>query len=105
MRGQLKLTKEDKEWAYRVKERDLFKCVICGNPERLNAHHIIVRENNETKFDIENGLSLCPKHHFFCRKISAHNNPLGLFLWLEKHRPVQLNAVKAKLELILNAEC
>ena len=103
MRGQLKLTKEDKEWAYSVKARDGFKCVICGESERLNAHHIIVRENHATKLDIENGLSLCPKHHFFCRKISAHNNPIGLFLWLERNRQDQLIYLRGKMEEVLNA--
>jgi predicted restriction endonuclease len=102
MRGQLKLTAEDRDWARKVKERDGFVCVICGERERLNAHHIIVRENHETKFDVENGLSLCPTHHFFNRQISAHNNPLGLFIWLEKNRPQQLAYLKNKLEEILN---
>lgn len=102
MRGQLKLTKEDKEWANKVKERDGHKCVICGNAERLNAHHIIVRENHKTKFDVDNGVALCPKHHFFDRQISAHNNPLGMFLWLEIHRPAQFNYVKTKMWEILN---
>lgn len=103
MKGQLKLTPEDKQWANAVKERDNLKCVICGATERLNAHHIIARENHETKFDIQNGLSLCPLHHFFNRQLSAHNNPLGLFIWLEKNRPEQLAYVKSKLEEIINA--
>ena len=102
MRGQLKLTPEDREWAQKVKVRDCWSCVICNNKERINAHHIIARENHETKFDVENGISLCPKHHFFCRQISAHNNPIGFLLWLEKHRPEQLLYVKSKMEEILN---
>ena len=102
MRGQLKLTSEDKEWARQVKERDGLRCVICGSPERLNAHHIIVRENHETKFDVQNGISLCPKHHFFCRQISAHNNPLGFFLWLEKNRPEQLQYLKFRQLALFN---
>ena len=87
----LKLTEEDKAWAKSVKDRDGWKCVICGNTERPNAHHIIARENHETKLDIHNGLTLCPKHHFFSRQISAHNNPIGIFLWLKINRPDQLN--------------
>ena len=102
MRGQLKLTPEDKAWADKVKERDEWKCVICGESYRLNAHHIIVRENHETKFDVMNGLSLCPKHHFFCRKISAHNNPIGLFFWLEVNRPEVLEYLRIMQEKILN---
>jgi len=101
MRGTLKLTKEDIEWANAVKDRDGRKCVICGNPERLNAHHIIVRENHSVKYDLMNGLSLCPLHHFFNRQISAHNNPLGLIMWLEKNRPEQLNYLKEKMNAIL----
>jgi predicted restriction endonuclease len=98
----LKLTIEDKNWAKSVKERDGFKCVICGDTERLNAHHLIVRENHETKYDVENGLSLCPKHHFFSRKVSAHNNPLGLFVWLEVNRPYQLDYVRSKMKELLD---
>lgn len=101
-RGQIKFTKEDKEWAKAVKDRDEWKCVICGSKERLNAHHIIVRENHETKLDIQNGITICPKHHFFCRQISAHNNPLGFFMWLENNRPEQLAYLKTKMELMLN---
>jgi len=96
MRGVLKLTKEDKAWANAVKDRDGRRCVICGKTERLNAHHIIPREIHETKHDILNGLSLCPNHHFFSRTISAHNNPLGLILWLIKNRPEQFDYLKRK---------
>jgi hypothetical protein len=98
----LKLTPEDKAWANAVKDRDGRKCVICGDTERLNAHHIIVRENHETKLDVMNGLSLCPTHHFFNRQISAHNNPVGLFLWLEKNRPAQFYYIRSKMEILLN---
>lgn len=101
MKRILKLTNQDKEWANSVKDRDNWTCVICGSKERINAHHIIVRENLELKFDINNGLSLCPKHHFFCRKISAHNNPLGLILWIQKNREEQFNYLKIKMEEIL----
>lgn len=101
---QLKLTKEDREWADKVKDRDGRSCVVCGSPVRLNAHHIIPREVHETKFEIMNGLSLCPKHHFFSRKISAHNNPLGLFIWLEENRPEQLGWCRNKIKEILQDE-
>ncbi len=101
MRGKLKLTPEDRIFSKAVKDRDLNKCVICGDTTRLNAHHIIVREHLATKFDVLNGISLCPKHHFFCRQISAHNNPLGFFMWLEVNRPEQLNYLKERMREIL----
>ena len=101
----LKLTKEDKEWAKAVKDRDNFICVICGEKERLNSHHIIVRENHLTKLDLNNGITLCPKHHFFCRQISAHNNPIGFFMWLAKNRPYQFNYLKEKMQEIMMEDC
>ena len=99
--GVVKYTKEDKLWALKVKERDLFKCVICGKTENLNSHHIIVRENKDTKYDINNGLTLCSNHHIFDRKISAHNNPLGLFLWMMRNRKEQLKYLLLKQEGLL----
>jgi predicted restriction endonuclease len=95
----LKLTDEDKLWADSVKKRD-GGCVICGATYRLNAHHLIPREVKETKYDIDNGLSLCPKHHMFSRKVSAHNNPLSIVLWLMKNRKWQLDYVLKRLEEI-----
>ena len=104
LKRRLKLTKEDKEWAKAVKERDGNMCVVCGETERLNAHHIIVRENHETKLDVQNGISLCPTHHFFNRQISAHNNPIGFLMWLEKNRPKQLNYLRKKMQEILDGD-
>jgi hypothetical protein len=38
-------------------------CRICGSDYRLQAHHIRSRTNQATRFDLENGLSLCSKCH------------------------------------------
>lgn len=51
-------------WAYKVKKRDGFKCVICGSDEDIQAHHIIpVFFSEEHKYDIGNGVTLCKKCH------------------------------------------
>lgn len=94
MRGRLKLTDADKRWAQKVKERDNNRCVICGTDFRLNSHHIIPRENHDMKYELVNGITLCAKHHMFCREISAHNNPLAFFIWMEQHRPDQLDILR-----------
>ena len=88
----VKTTKEDKEWAQQVKERDK-SCIICGQTERLNAHHLIPREIEEFKHDLDNGVSLCPSHHRFSRRLSAHQNPIAFIIWLEENRPRQLNKI------------
>lgn len=98
----LKLTPQDKEWSKAIKERDGYKCVICGSTLKLNSHHLIARENHICKFDINNGITLCTKHHFFCRKISAHNNPIGFFIWLELNRPEQYQYCIWKMQEIIN---
>ena len=107
MKGRRKVTKEDKEWARLVKVRDEGQCVICGAIDRLNAHHIIPREIEETTHDLQNGITLCPKHHRFSREISAHQNPLAFFLWMVKNRNYQLNYLKDKINGIgrLAEEC
>lgn len=88
--GKRKVTKEDKEWAKIVKARDDNQCVICGNEERLNAHHLIAWENKEFRFDKRNGISLCPSHHRFNFKLSAHQAPIAFIEWMKKNRPMQL---------------
>jgi hypothetical protein len=77
----------DDAWATMIKARDNWCCVICGSDYRPSAHHIIPRENRETRYDEWNGLTLCTKHHKFCRIISAHNNPFAFFLWLQFYKP------------------
>ena len=94
-KGQIKFTKEDRDWAERVKIRDEYRCIICGTINLLNAHHIIPRENHTFKYNILNGVTLCSKHHMFSREISAHNNPLAFFKWLELNRPAQYLYLKA----------
>lgn len=91
----------DRAWADAVKDRDGWKCVICNDPLKPNAHHIIPRENKICKHDIDNGITLCIKHHKFGREISAHNNPIAFFFWLAENRPVQFdNARKRSMEIL-----
>jgi hypothetical protein len=68
------LNKKDKIWSSEVKDKCHNMCVICGDTERLNAHHIIPREFRETRWLLENGVALCPKHHKW-GLFSAHRNP------------------------------
>ncbi|MCK9428748.1 MAG: HNH endonuclease [Candidatus Omnitrophica bacterium] len=89
-----KLAKRDsnkryKEWGNSVKDRDGRACVICKETKLLNAHHIIPREIPEFRWDVDNGVSLCPKHHKFNFKFSAHRNPLAFLLWFLYNRTAQ----------------
>ena len=86
-----------KEWALAVKERDGFKCTICGRTDYLDSHHIIGRENKELRFNVDNGITLDKNHHRFSREISPHKNPFVFFEWFREHRKEQY---KKLLELI-----
>jgi hypothetical protein len=83
----------EKEWAHLIKSKDNYACAICGNSFKPNAHHIVPREHKDFKFAEDNGITLCTKHHKFSRIISAHNNPLAFFCWLQAFRsPLYLTA-------------
>ena len=109
-KGKIKMTPADYDWAAEVKKRDGWACVVCGRENLtnyinkkgkeckvcINAHHILPRELHGTKLDISNGISLCVDHHLFSRDLSAHNNPLAFFIWMEKNRPKILQYLKEK---------
>ena len=52
-------------WRTEVFKRDGYKCVICNKREgALNAHHLVGWNwCKEKRVDIENGVTLCKKHH------------------------------------------
>jgi hypothetical protein len=78
--------KADKEWSREVRARDGC-CVVCGAVQKLNAHHILPREIIKTRHNLDNGITLCPKHHRFSKQeISAHQNPFAFFVWLRHNR-------------------
>lgn len=89
-------TKKFKQWSIDVKKRDKNKCVICGRTEFLHTHHIIPRENKIFRFDINNGITLCAKHHKFSFEISPHKNPFIFFIWFNKHRIEQSSSLYSK---------
>lgn len=91
-------------WAYTIKERDRWACVICGSTFKPNAHHIIPREHKDFITNMDNGITLCTNHHKFSRFISAHNNPLAFFLWLERFQPHLFLLAKERTKAFLKGE-
>lgn len=88
-----------KLWSEAVRGRVGFKCEICGiergainengKPVKIDAHHFMNRDITDCplKFDIRNGISLCPKHHKFSSDESFHMNPVVTMNWVQKNRP------------------
>lgn len=63
-------------WRSAVKIRAKRKCEfpICKKVKKLNAHHIESFTTNKTlRYDLENGICLCPTHHKF-GWLSAHRS-------------------------------
>jgi hypothetical protein len=53
-------------WANLVKRRDGSKCQLADDTcsEQLDAHHILPwREHPALRFDLNNGITLCSRHH------------------------------------------
>ena len=86
--------KKDEEWRKLVKERDNSRCVICGDMKLVHIHHIIPREQQNTRHNILNGISLCAKHHKYSFEISAHRNSFAFYLWLMINRDFQFEYLK-----------
>lgn len=52
------------EWRECVKKRDGYACVVCGIKEDLCVHHIKTRrERKDLILNVENGITLCQRHH------------------------------------------
>lgn len=78
----MKRTDENLAWRKEVLDIDDNKCIICGDgPKFLNAHHLIPKNFKKWRYDVNNGVALCPKHHIL-GKFSAHKNPMWFSRWL-----------------------
>lgn len=61
-----------KDWRIKVLYRDKYRCVKCGNDKYLHCDHIIPWKGNENvRFDVENGQTLCAGCHL--KKGREHN--------------------------------
>jgi len=84
------------DWKIAVKERDNYTCQICGQTNQPNAHHIVDKKFKEFKFDVENGLTVCPGCHTF-RFRSAHKNPLWFVAWFKTNHPERYDYLMGKV--------
>ena len=78
--------KAHREWRQKVLDRDNNDCQICHNAKKLlTAHHLIPENFEKYKYDVDNGLTLCPGCHTLAR-YSAHKHPIWFTNWLKVHR-------------------
>jgi predicted restriction endonuclease len=92
-------SKKDKTWATFVKDRANYACEVCGQYSKFaNAHHILPKPYAELRWDVKNGICLCPRCHRLS-KTAAHQNSIFFCLWLEKNKPETLAYLRRFLKL------
>ncbi len=79
----MNLKQKHKEWrktfSNLVFTRDDSKCRICGEKENLDAHHITDRhEMPNGGYVVENGITLCSKHHLQAEQYHISGNVKGV---------------------------
>ena len=74
----------DQLWSKAVLGDWAGKCAVCG-AGKSEAHHLIPRQHQSTRYDLRNGIALCVPHHQFDKDISPHQNAAGWILWLAEH--------------------
>lgn len=85
----------------RCRERANFACEICGmkkgdkhpntgKPQRVEAHHIMSRNNKDSllKFKLQNLICLCSSCHK-TGQFSAHRHGIWFAEWLRNNKPEQ----------------
>ncbi len=78
-----KLERElNKLWRMYILERADSKCEVCQTTGvKLDCHHIITRKVKILKWDTENGVYLCIRHHLWGKE-SAHEGGAFFTRWL-----------------------
>jgi len=73
-------------WSQLVKWRADYKCEYCGSTVRLHSHHVIRRGKYQLRWDLENGVCLCQRHHMYDSDFSAHKDGARFTQWIKDKR-------------------
>ncbi|SHF35047.1 HNH endonuclease [Seinonella peptonophila] len=69
-------------WSQKVKQRD-GKCAICQTPKNLTAHHLYSKSRYPMfSEDLNNGITLCQKHHQEFHDQCGNQAGFGFAKWL-----------------------
>jgi hypothetical protein len=98
-------------WSEKIHERADSKCEYCGlkvgengkngKPiNKLDSHHLIsrIKKNSFLKWDINNGICLCPSCHKFGED-SFHKSPVTTIYWFMKNHPDRLEYIMGNFDV------
>lgn len=90
----------DSLWSQVVRQQAGNKCEVCGlSHPQLNAHHMVGRRNLRLRWEVYNGVALCPGCHTFNTR-SAHQNPVWFDEWLRDNRGEDYKLVQSTMNEI-----
>ena len=75
----------DQLWSLAVRADWNWRCAVCRNGT-VEAHHLIPREKQATRYDLRNGIALCVHHHVWDPDVAPHANAAGWMEWLFDHQ-------------------
>jgi len=71
-----------------IKKRDRI-CRKCGKTSQLQVAHIFSRAKRSVRWDTDNGVLLCLRHHLFW----AHKNPIEFADWVKEQLGAETFAI------------
>lgn len=71
----------DRLWSLAVRDDWGHKCMVCGST-KVEAHHLVPRGHEGTRYDLNNGVCLCAHCHQYNKDLSPHQNAAGWLGWL-----------------------
>jgi len=97
----ISLNKYDILWGRMVRERDK-RCLVCGNTQNLQAHHLFRRGISSTRYSLDNGQTLCSSCHTFNFKFSAHKTEQSYKIWAQAYLgPERYAKLEAQSKIIM----
>lgn len=78
----------DRLWSLAIRSDWAGRCAVC-NATNVEAHHLVPRQFEATRYDLNNGICLCSRCHQFDENVSPHQNAAAWLAWLNNHWPAR----------------